>query len=72
MKIILCFICYLNFYPTVASAQTFEEYKRQQQAKYNSYKSKKTEEFKAYRDRVNAEYADYMRKAWTYREFHKA
>ena len=52
----------------VASAQNFEEYKRQQQAKYNSYMSKKTEEFKAYRDRVNAEYADYMRKAWTREE----
>lgn len=47
-----------------ASAQSFEEYKRQQQAKFNSYAQKKTEEFRAYRDRVNAEYADYMRRAW--------
>lgn len=51
-----------------ASAQSFEEYKRQQQAKYNSYAQKKAEEFRAYRDRVNAEYADYMRKAWTREE----
>lgn len=50
--------------PVVTSGQSFEEYKRQQQAKYNSYVQKKTEEFKAYRDRVNAEFADYMRKAW--------
>ena len=50
------------------SAQTYEEYKRQQQAKYNSYVQKKTEEFRAYRDRVNAEYADYMRKAWKHEE----
>lgn len=54
--------------PIMASAQSFEEYKRQQQAKYKSYVQKKTEEFKAYRDRVNAEYADYMRKAWTREE----
>ena len=53
---------------STASAQSFEEYKRQQQAKYNNYVQKKTEEFRAYRDRVNAEYADYMRKAWTREE----
>ena len=51
-----------------ASAQNFDEYKRQQQAKYNNYVQKKTEEFRAYRDKVNAEYADYMRKAWTKEE----
>ncbi len=50
------------------SAQTFDEYKRQQQAKYNNYVQQKTEEYRAYRDRVNAEYADYMRKAWTREE----
>jgi len=53
---------------STSSAQSFEEYKRQQQAKYNNYVQKKTEEFRAYRDRVNAEYADYMRKAWTREE----
>lgn len=58
----------LCLFPVLASAQSFEEYKRQQQAKYNSYAQKKTEEFKAYRDRVNAEYADFMRRAWTREE----
>ena len=62
------FICILNICPIVASAQSFEEYKRQQQAKYNSYAQKKTEEFRAYRDRVNKEYADCMRRAWTREE----
>ena len=52
------------FFPVMVKAQSFEEYKRQQQAKYNSYVQKKTEEFRAYRDRVNAEYADFMRRAW--------
>lgn len=50
------------------SAQSFEDYKRQQQAKYNSYVQKKTDEYRAYRDRVNAEYADFMRRAWTREE----
>jgi len=68
MNRILFFICSLYFYPTIATAQSFEEYKRQQQEKYKSYVQKKTEEFRAYRDRVNAEYADYMRKAWTREE----
>lgn len=55
-----------------ASAQSFEEYKRQQQAKYNSYVQKKTEEYRAYRDRVNAEYADFMRRAWKQEEVQPA
>ena len=50
------------------SAQSFEEYKRQQQAKFSTYAQKKAEEYRAYRDRVNAEYADYMRRAWTQEE----
>ena len=50
------------------SAQTFDEYKRQQRAKYKNYVQKKVEEYRAYRDRVNAEYADYMRRAWTREE----
>lgn len=54
--------------PVVVSAQSFEEYKRQQQAKYNNYVQKKKEEFRAYRDRVNAEYGEFMRKAWTREE----
>ena len=54
--------------PIMTSAQSFEEYKRQQQAKYNNFVQKKAEEFRAYRDLVNAEYADYMRKAWTREE----
>ncbi|MBQ7684444.1 MAG: hypothetical protein IJT48_08130, partial [Bacteroidaceae bacterium] len=50
------------------SAQSFEEYKRQQQAKFNTYAQKKAEEYRVYRDRVNAEYADYMRRTWTREE----
>ena len=60
--IVLCMI------PAIASAQSFEEYKRQQQAKYNNFVQKNAEEYKAYRDRMNAEYADFMRKAWTREE----
>lgn len=65
IRIIVVLLC---LYTVSASAQSFEEYKRQQQAKFNSYAQKKAEEFRAYRDRVNAEYADYMRKAWTREE----
>lgn len=67
-KIYILLVCQMLMVTVSASAQSFEEYKRQQQAKYNSYVQKKTEEFRAYRDRVNAEYADYMRKAWTREE----
>ncbi len=62
------FVMGLCLVPIMTSAQSFEEYKRQQQAKYNNFVQKKAEEFRAYRNRVNAEYADYMRKAWTREE----
>ena len=68
MNRILFFIFFLYLCSLAASAQNFDEYKRQQQAKYNSYVQKQTEAFRAYRDRVNAEYTDYMRKAWTKEE----
>lgn len=47
-----------------ASAQSFEEYKRQALSDFNSYKSEQQRAFKEYRDRVNAEFAEYMRRAW--------
>lgn len=65
---IVSFISFLLFCSAVASAQSYEEYKRQQQAKYNSFVNKAKEDYRAYRDRVNAEYADFMRRAWTREE----
>ena len=62
------FVIVMCLCPLVASAQSFENYKRQQQEKYNSYVQKKTEEYRAYRDRVNAEYAEFMRRSWTREE----
>ena len=67
--LLFCLLCLLF---TKASAQSFEEYKRQQQAKYSGYVKKKTEEFRAYRDCVNAEYAEYMRRTWTREEVQPA
>lgn len=65
----ILFVIFLVFCKvSTGLAQSFEEYKRQQQAKYNNFVQKKAEKFRAYRDRVNAEYADYMRKAWTREE----
>lgn len=46
------------------SAQSFEEYRRQAQADFNDYKTEEIRKFKAYRDKVNAEFAEYMRRAW--------
>lgn len=70
--IVISYFLLMCLFPAAASAQSFEEYKRQQQAKYNSYVQKRTEEYKAYRDKVNAEYAKYMRNAWTREEVQAA
>lgn len=47
-----------------ASAQTFEEYRQQAQADFHAYKTEEIRKFKTYRDKVNAEFAEYMRRAW--------
>ncbi|WP_288844541.1 hypothetical protein [uncultured Alistipes sp.] len=47
------------------SAQSFEEYRRQALSDFDSYKAEEIRKFKAYRDKVNAEYAEYMRRAWS-------
>ena len=66
-------VCLLfSFWSIEASAQSLVEYKRQQQAKFSTYAQKKAEEYRAYRDRVNAEFADYMRRAWTREEVQPA
>ena len=69
MKIFCIYLAIpLCLFPVMASAQSFEDYKRQQQAKYNSFVNKAKEDYRSYRDRVNAEYADFMRRAWTREE----
>ncbi len=45
-------------------AQSFDEYRKQALSDFNTYKAEKMQQFKAYRDKVNAEFADYMRRAW--------
>lgn len=62
MKIFV-FICAL-FVTASTYAQSFDEYKRTAQSELHQYKSDKEIEFRAYRDRINAEFAEYMRQAW--------
>lgn len=61
-------VCAVVLLSSSMSAQTFEEYKRQQEAAFNQYRSDKEREYKAYRDRVNAEFAEYMRQKWPQEE----
>ena len=52
----------------LVEAQTFEEYKKRVEQKFETYKAEEWRKFKKYRDKVNAEFAEYMRQAWTKRE----
>ncbi len=58
------FFLLLLFLAGNVSAQSFEEYRRQALSDFDSYKAEEIRKFKAYRDKVNAEYAEYMRRAW--------
>ena len=46
------------------SAQTFEEYKKQQRAEYKQYKSEQQKAFDEFRKKCNDEYAEFMKHAW--------
>ncbi len=59
------FFLLLLFLVGNVSAQSFEEYRRQALSDFDSYKAEEIRKFKAYRDKVNAEYAEYMRRAWS-------
>ncbi|HUN14063.1 hypothetical protein [Alistipes sp.] len=59
------FFLLLLFLAGNVSAQSFEEYRRQALSDFDSYKAEEIRKFKAYRDKVNAEYAEYMRRAWS-------
>lgn len=58
------FFLLLLFLAGNVSAQSFEEYRRQALSDFDSYKAEEIRKFNAYRDKVNAEYAEYMRRAW--------
>lgn len=49
---------------TAAQTFDFDKYARQTQTTFNHYDVAQQQIFKEYRDRVNAEYAEYMRRAW--------
>lgn len=61
-KIILLVV--LFFGVLMASAQSFEEYKKQAQKEFSDYKEEQNRAFREYRDKVNSQYASYMRGAW--------
>lgn len=48
----------------IVTAQTYEEFVRQQQAEYQQFKETRQAEFDAYRKKVNEEYAEFMKKRW--------
>lgn len=62
-KILLLIIALLPF--LLFAQQTLEQYKQQQQAKYQKYKSGKQKQYDAYRQKINKDYAVYMAKQWT-------
>ncbi len=49
-------------------AQSFEEYKQQVVQEFDNYKSEQERAYKAYRDKINAEFARYMRQDWEKKE----
>lgn len=57
--------------PNYASAQSFEEYKRQINTEFTQWRNSQQREFKEYRDRINAEFAAFLEKTWEKKEASK-
>ncbi|MBR1929042.1 MAG: hypothetical protein IJ834_04800 [Paludibacteraceae bacterium] len=58
--LVLCLVCAL----CVGAQNSYEEFRRQQQAAYNNYRKQAQEEWEAYREKANKEFANYMKTAW--------
>lgn len=58
------FLIILVTLPTLIFAQNFDEYVRQQQAKFSAHTDRVNKEFDEHRQRMNAEYAEIMKKKW--------
>ena len=53
-----------TFLSLFSVAQDYDEYVKQQQAKFSAYTDKVNKDFDEYRQRMNAEYAEIMKKKW--------
>lgn len=53
------------------NSQTFEERQKQIEEQFNAYKQKQEREYQAFYDRMNAQYADYLKRSWQKREMVK-
>lgn len=58
------FIFLMAMYPSVCSAQTFEEYVNEARKEFRSYARQANQDFEDFRKRANEEYSEYMRRAW--------
>lgn len=54
------------------SAQTFEDFKRQQKSEFRDFRSKKQKEYDEFRKRINTEFAQMMKGKWTEMEVREA
>ena len=52
------------FTTLMGGAQSFEEFKKQQQSEYNTFRTEREKEYEVFREKVNKEYADLMRQQW--------
>jgi len=64
MKRILILLLVLFAFAHTRAQSSFDEFRRQQNAKFEKFKSDKQAEFDAFRKRVNEQYADFMREPW--------
>lgn len=64
MKNVFLLVSLIIALPLAAQNDSFEQFRKQQQAQFNQFRDKQQDEFDAFRRRVNDEYAEFMRRTW--------
>ncbi len=64
LRLVLSFVIIVTFAVPAFPQTPFDEYKKRTEENFHKFKEQKQGEFEVYRDRVNKEYADFMRQAW--------
>ncbi len=64
IKLIIRCVLVALFMPILSNAQDMEAYKRMSQNRFREFKGAKEKEYIEYREKVNAEFAEFMRRPW--------
>ena len=64
MKHYLVLFIFLFFVNSLFAQTTFDDFKKEADARFTAFKEKKDKEFQSFRDEQNAKFAEFLRQKW--------